>query len=154
MMYNKNTAHYTKERQKREDFIQNVIGGYGELVYQGYTRNKQKPYLSEVHNLYSNAIITVVNPYRGMDRIVTSKIARPNQVIVLCSLPKFLYMKKVFRDGKERLVPVFKNVSFEPPKEIIELSYLYVSNGWNHDDMIPDELEWNKLKLAIFNNKI
>ena len=129
-----NTEHYQLERQFREDFIQEVIGGYGDILYQGYTLNKDRNWLSEVHRVHSNGIITIINPFRGKDRIVTTKIARPGQVRFVYSLPRFVKIEN------NRVITETNNENV--PFEIIRLCEFYIESMWNHDDFLPERDEW------------
>lgn len=133
-----NTEHYQQERQFREDFIQEVIGGYGDILYQGYTLNKDRNWLSEVHRVYSNGIITIINPFRGKDRIVTTKIARPGQVRFVYSLPRFIKIEN------NRVITEDNNEN--APFEIIRLCEFYLESMWNHDFFLPEREEWNSHK--------
>lgn len=142
-----NTKHYKSERQFREDFIQYVIGGYGDIIYQGYTMNKDRNWLSEVHRVHSNGIITIVNPFRGENRIVTTKIARPGQVRGVYSYPKFVKIEN------NRVVTAV-NADIADNK-LIELCKFYNSLGWNDDDNLPERKDWyiHKKILNDFKNK-
>ena len=141
-----NTEHYQLERQFREDFIQEVIGGYGDILYQGYTLNKDRNWLSEVHRVHSNGIITIINPFRGKDRIVTTKIARPGQVRFVYSLPRFIKIEnnRVITEANKENAPF----------EIIRLCEFYIESMWNRDDFLPERKEWNshKDRLEQFRN--
>ena len=130
-----NTEHYQSERQFREDFIQEVIGGYGDILYQGYTLNKDRNWLSEVHRVHSNGIITIVNPFRGENRIVTTKIARPGQVRFVYSLPRFIKIEN------NRVITETSNEY--APFEIIRLCEFYIESMWNHDVFLPKRDEWS-----------
>ena len=142
-----NTEHYQLERQLREDFIQEVIGGYGDILYEGYTLNKDRNWLSEVHRIHSNGIITIVNPFRGKDRIVTTKIARPGQVRFVYSLPRFVKI-----ENNRVFTSVSMNVA---DNKLIELCRFYNSLGWNDDDNLPERKDWHihKKMLNDFKNK-
>lgn len=133
-----NTEHYQLERQFREDFIQEVIGGYGDILYQGYTLNKDRNWLSEVHRVHSNGIITIINPFRGKDRIVTTKIARPGQVRFVYSLPRFIKIEN------NRVITADNNES--APFEIIRLCEFYIESMWNNDCFLPERDEWDSHK--------
>lgn len=135
------TKHYQMDRKYREEFIKEVIGGYGRLIYQGYTTNKQKPWLSEVHKVYDNGIIIIVNPYRGMDRIVTSKIARPGQIRAVYELPFFIKIenKKV----------ITKNISRTPPSNVINKAVFYIQHQWNDDKNLPPKEDWEYWKQEV-----
>lgn len=135
------TFHYKTDRKLREEFIQEVIGGYGNLIHQGYTRNKFNKWLSEIHKVYDNGIIIVVNPYRGMDRIVTSKIARPMQMRAAVGLPYFVKIenKKVVTKESDTVIPEFTEI----------LVSFYVSNGWNNDLNIPPKSDWDFWKSEV-----
>ena len=141
-----NTEHYQLERQFREDFIQEVIGGYGDILYQGYTLNKDRNWLSEVHRVHSNGIITIINPFRGKDRIVTTKIARPGQVRFVYSLPRFIKIEN------NRVITEANNEN--APFEIIRLCEFYIESMWNHDDFLPEMEEWSSQRdrLEQFRN--
>ena len=128
------TLHYKTDRKLREEFIQEVIGGYGNLIYQGYTRNKINKWLSEIHKVYDNGIIVIVNPYRGMDRIVTSKIARPGQVRFVYSLPRFIKIEN------NKVITETNNEN--APFEVIRLCMFYRESMWNDDLCLPDRAEW------------
>lgn len=135
------TIHYKSERKTREEFIQNVLGGYGKLVHQGYTRNKQNHWLSEVHKIYDNGIIVVVNPYRGMDRVVTTKIARPKQLRDSIKFPLFIGIEDK-RVIKEKSCSVLSELT-------LRLAYFYNARGWNEDMNIPEKDEWEYWKYVV-----
>ena len=135
------TFHYKSYRRLREEFIQNVLGGYGNLIHQGYTKNKFNQFLSEVHKVYDNGIIVVVNPHRGMDRIVTTKIARPKQLRDAIKFPLFIGIedKKII---KEKSCSVLSELTLRP-------SYFYNARGWNEDVNLPERDEWEYWKYIV-----
>lgn len=136
-----NTFHYETHRKLREEFIQEVIGGYGDIFYQGYTINKDRNWLSEVHRVHSNGIITIINPFRGKDRIVTTKIARPGQVRFVYSLPRFIKIEN------NRVIT--ENSNENAPFEIMRLCMFYRESMWNDDLCLPDRVEWQTHKERL-----
>lgn len=135
-----NTRHYQEERQKRRNFIEKVIGN-GKVIYMGFTRNKKNPSYYDVNKVYDNGIIEIVNPFRGMDRIVTTKISRPGQIYDAFNLPEFVRM-----DGKN---PVLKNSRKTPPASVLKRAKYYVEHGWNNDQNLPPENEWEQYKKEL-----
>lgn len=142
----KKTIHYNNDRPTRDKFIKEVIGGYGEdgygnEIYRGYTSNKNRPYLKEVHKVYDTGVIIVVNPYRGMDRIVTTKIGRPGQIKGVFQMPEFVKI--------ENKQPVLKKPKGNPPSDVIKKAIYYIQNGWNDDRNLPPESEWERIKKEL-----
>ena len=131
------TQHYNNDRKTRDDFIKEVIG-FGNEIYRGFTSNKDRPWLQEVHRLYDTGIIVIVNPYRGMDKIVTTKIARPGQIRAIYELPEFVRL-----DGKR---PILKSTKSSPPASVMKKAIYYSKQGWNNDTNIPPRSEWEQIK--------
>lgn len=131
------TKHYNNDRKTRDDFIKEVIG-FGKEIYRGFTSNKDRPWLQEVHRVFDTGIIVIVNPYRGMDKIVTTKIARPQQIRDVYELPEFIRL-----DGKR---PVLKNTKISPPPDVIKKAIYYSKQGWNNDINIPPKSDWEQIK--------
>lgn len=137
------TRHYNYDRKLRESFIQNVIGGYGREIYLGFTHNKQNSYLAEVHKVYDNGIIVVVNPYRGMDKIVTTKIARPGQLKAVYELPYYLGI-----DKRTKQV-ITKEIHKSIPSDVMKKAIFYSKQGWNNDDELPPIDEWSNWRQKV-----
>ena len=142
-----NTKHYENERKLRDSFIKDVIGPLGELVYQGYMLNKDRSYLAEIHMVYSSGIIKIVNPYRGMDKIVTTKIARPAQILQVFNLPYFVGF-----DKNNKILTANKNIM--PSKDLLEKTKFYQQHGWNSDENLPPKNEWEYWKNELTNKNI
>jgi len=139
-----NTQHWNKDRKYRDDFINYVIGGDGREIWRGFMWNKERPWLPEVHRVFSNGIIIVVNPERGFDRIITKKLARPQQVFNAYALPSYIGWK----NGEA--VTVKKNAT--PPSDIIKKCRFYKDHYWNNDEYLPGKDKWDYWKEQFKKN--
>lgn len=137
------TMHYMYDRKDRNKFITNVLGGPGVVIYQGYTANRNS-HLPEVHKVCSNGIIVIVNPLRGLDRIVTMKIARPGQIYEVYRMPRFVSVE----NGKV----ITKGSGATPTPSVLKKAKFYEAHSWNYDQDIPSEDEWLYWKEQV--NKI
>jgi hypothetical protein len=143
-----NTKHYENDRKLRDSFIKEVIGPLGELVYQGYMLNKDRSYLPEIHMVYSSGIIKIVNPYKGMDKIVTTKIARPGQITQVFHLPCFIGF------DKNNKIVTANNNKYRPTKELMNKAKFYQQHGWNSDENLPPKNEWEFWRNELTNRNI
>lgn len=139
----KDTKHYEGERQYREQFIQDVIG-QGKEIYRGYTKNKDKPWLDEVHRVFDNGVIQVVNPVKDKELplekkpTVTKKIARPGQLRAVFSLP---YYDGIV-DGKIKTHQINRPV----PDYVMKKAIYHQKQGWNKDENLPPKNLWKAVK--------
>lgn len=138
------TMHYMYDRKDRDKFINNVLGGPGVVIYQGYSERRNGSFLPEVHKVCSNGIIVIVNPLRGLDRIVTMKIARPGQIYEVYKMPRFVTVQ----NGKV----ITKGSGATPTPAVLNKTRFYQQQGWNYDEDIPSEDEWAYWKAIV--NKI
>ena len=103
MEYNK-TLHYADDRQIRERFIMETLGGDGNPVATIYVDNNHKNGL-EVHTLTDHGVIIIRN--KRTHKLITKLIARPNQ------------MKKFFTHG-------------EVPSWLWQIGLKHAQKGYNH----------------------
>lgn len=137
------TMHYMYDRKDRNKFINQVLGGPGIVIYQGYTGNRHS-HLPELHKVCSNGVIVIVNPLRGLDRIVTMKIARPRQIYEVYNMPRFVTVQ----NGKV----ITKGSGAIPTPIVLKKAKFYEAHNWNYDQDIPPEDEWSYWKEQV--NKI
>ena len=71
------TNHYNKKRRKRERFINRYIGGDGNII-DSFIVDKGHKNGEEIHYITDNGIIVICNKESG--KLITKKIARPNQI--------------------------------------------------------------------------
>ena len=131
----KDTLHYEQDRQKREQFIHDVIG-QGKEIYRGYMKNKDKPWLDEVHRVFDNGVIQVVNPSKNhhltleQKPTITKKIARPGQIQSVFRLP---FYDGIENNGKIKTHEVNKR----PPEYVMKKAIYHQQQGWNKDENLP-----------------
>ena len=71
------SKHYSKERCKREKFIEERLGGDG-LIIDGFVIDNHHPNGLEVHSITENGIILIHNMESG--KLISKLIARPSQI--------------------------------------------------------------------------
>ena len=71
------SRHYQGQRSEREKFIDEKLGGDGNLV-DSFIVNKLHPMGEEIHELRDNGLILIYNKNTG--RLITKLIARKNQI--------------------------------------------------------------------------
>lgn len=71
------TLHYKNDRREREDFIVNVIG-LGEVLFEVEEKSRIEGKADTIAKISNTDILTICE--KGTDRIITRKIARPNQL--------------------------------------------------------------------------
>lgn len=99
-----NTKHYTNDRKKREELIQNVIGEGKEV--ETFTIDRGHRNGPELHTITTTGIIIIRNA--KTKKIVTKLIARPAQI------------KRYFKVITEKI------------QKIIELAIMHTKLGYNN----------------------
>lgn len=103
------SEHYKNQRNEREKFIEECLGGDGNVV-DSFIVDKGHKNGEERHDITDNGIIIVYNAKSGKE--VTKLIARPQQI------------KRYY-----------EHTGREPPKEykkILELARQHISLGYNY----------------------
>ena len=72
------SRHYKTERYKREKFINNYLNGDGKVI-DSFVVDKGHRNGAERHDITENGIIVIYNAQTL--KLVTKKIARPNQIM-------------------------------------------------------------------------
>lgn len=98
--------HYKKQRYKREKFIQEYLGGDGNIV-DSFIVNKSHPMGEEIHELRDNGLILIFNKNSG--NLITKIIAKKSQI--------------------ERY---YENSNKKPPEWLLELAEVHESMGLNY----------------------
>lgn len=98
---NKNTFHFTRDRQDREALIRQI--GQGKVI-KTVVVDKGHPNGPEVHKITDNAIVVIYNEKTG--KLITKLIARPNQI------------KRYYEEGKA-------------PKEVLDKAFSHMKKGYN-----------------------
>ena len=73
-----NTKHWNNDRQSRDNFINEILGGEGAVITVINHVDRGHPNGTERHEITSNGIINVYNERTG--KLVTRLIARPAQI--------------------------------------------------------------------------
>lgn len=131
----KDTQHYKQQRRFRRQFIKEVIG-QGKQIYRGYTKNKDKPWLDEVHHVLDNGVIVVINPFKK--QLVTTKIARPAQIKAVYRLPHFDGIK----NGKVQTHQANKPA----PEYVLKKAQYHEDQKWNDDKTLPPKALWKAVR--------
>ena len=71
------SLHYDRQRYYREMFIENYLGGDGEVVDR-FIVNRGHKDGTEIHTITDHGVIIIHNLYSG--KLVTKLVARPQQV--------------------------------------------------------------------------
>lgn len=100
------SKHYKTQRNEREKFIEEHLGGDGSLVDK-FTINRFHPDGEEIHEIRDNGLIIIFNKNNG--RLITKLIARRNQI------EKY-----------------YKNSNKLPPQWLLDLAEIHETNGMNY----------------------
>lgn len=99
------SRHYQGQRDTREEFIQEKLGGDGNLV-DSFIVNKNHPMGEEIHEVRDNGLIIIFNKNSG--KLCTKLLARKNQI------------KKLYQ-----------GVGKQAPKWLLELASEHERLGYN-----------------------
>lgn len=99
------SKHYNGLRSEREKFINEHLGGDGNLV-DSFIVNKNHPMGEEIHEVRDNGLIIIFNKKNG--KLCTKLLARKNQI------------KKLYQ-----------GVGKQPPKWLLELAAEHERLGYN-----------------------
>lgn len=100
------SRHYRSQRNKREKFINECLGGDGKVI-DSFIVDKGHPHGLEMHDITNNGIIIIYN-------------ARTNKLI----------SKLIAREGQ--IKRYYYNAGKEPPSCLIDLARQHESLGYNH----------------------
>lgn len=103
------SRHYKEQRDRRERFIKECLGGDGKIV-DSFVIDKGHPMGAELHCITNNGIIIIYNVDNG--KLCSKLIARENQI------------KRYYR-----------NCGREPPddyEKILEIARLHETLGYNY----------------------
>lgn len=97
----RNTFHFSRDRQDREALIKQI--GEGKVI-KAVVIDKGHPNGPEVHKVTDNAIVLIYNQRTG--KLITKLIARPNQI------------RRYYKEEKA-------------PKEVLDKAYNHMRKGYN-----------------------
>lgn len=78
-----------------------------------------------------------------MDKIVTTKIARPGQLKAVYELPYYIGI-----DKRTKQV-ITKDIHKSIPNDVMKKAIFYSKQGWNNDDELPPIDEWSNWRQKV-----